>query len=432
MVQLFSHIKSPRLQYAAEIIFGTILGVPYQIIHEEEDISKDQALVIYGAEDPGNGLTIPTEGLLAETFVRDHRPDIHVEAFPKLFYKPSSGKFALDFDLFAAAFYLATEYEKYIHPIFDEYGRYKAGAYREEQLGLFEKPLVHRYAFLLWEKLKEIYPVLQKHKLPAYDFEITMDLDAPWKYLNKPLYIQIGGFAKDIFQGNWSQLAERYQTFVSRKDPYDTLELFNEHVNRKKRRIFFLLERKSNEDSRFTWRSPALRRLIQTLYKAGHQVGIHPSFESFLDAQQISFEKGQLEKLTAPLDSSRQHFLKYRYPHTFRYLLEAGVRHEYSLCLFQCGGFPAGMARPFRWYDLENEAITDLFLHPTILMDRSLMQYASMSPEAALEYAEQLVLMCKQFHGHFTMLLHNDALSESEEWKGWRHAMLVTLKSISS
>ena len=78
------------------------------------------------------------------------------------------------------------------------------------------------------------------------------------------------------------------------------------------------------------------------------------------------------------------------------------------------------MAIPFPWYDLEKEEVTDLILHPTIIMDRTLLNYLHFNPEEGKKRIQNLIRSCRKINGHFTLLLHNDAFSESEEWKGWR------------
>ena len=111
---------------------------------DENALEKNQPIITYGMI--GDGLAVPAEGLLTENFIRDQIPIIHQGDFPKLFFSKNSAEYSFDFDLFAATFYMATEYEKYIRPVFDSYGRYQAGTNRETELGLYQQPLLHQYA----------------------------------------------------------------------------------------------------------------------------------------------------------------------------------------------------------------------------------------------------------------------------------------------
>ena len=119
-------------------------------------------------------------------------------------------------------------------------------------------------------------------------------------------------------------------------------------------------------------------------------------------------------------------------PETYRYLLEIGIRHEYSPCRFQDGGFPAGMCMPYPWFDLEKNESTELILHPTIAMDRTFQQYKSMMAEESVEAFRVLRQRTRQFGGTFVFLFHNDALSESEEWIGWREPLLRFLAEMKA
>jgi hypothetical protein len=83
-------------------------------------------------------------------------------------------------------------------------------------------------------------------------------------------------------------------------------------------------------------------------------------------------------------------------------------------------GFRAGIATPFYWYDLENEQVTPLKLHPFQVMEVTLQQYLELSPDEAIEKVKPLVAAIKAVGGTFTTLWHNSTLSNIDEWEGWR------------
>jgi hypothetical protein len=145
----------------------------------------------------------------------------------------------------------------------------------------------------------------------------------------------------------------------------------------------------------------------------------------------MNHEVKQLQSITGvPVNHSRQHFLRYRLPETFRYLLDVGVKHDYTLGFYSKIGFKTGMAIPYPWFDLDKNKITELILHPTLAMDRTFQAYMKVSPEQALEEVKQLVDKVKAVNGSFTLLLHNDSLSESGEWKGWRSAVEEMIEAV--
>ena len=53
------------------------------------------------------------------------------------------------------------------------------------------------------------------------------------------------------------------------------------------------------------------------------------------------------------ITSSRQHFIRFNLPQTFRHLLDGGIREDFSMGYGSINGFRASVASPFYWYDLE-------------------------------------------------------------------------------
>jgi hypothetical protein len=131
-------------------------------------------------------------------------------------------------------------------------------------------------------------------------------------------------------------------------------------------------------------------------------------------------EKKTLEKiLQHPIVFSRQHFLRMLTPYTFQALLQAGICEDFTLGFAKAPGFRSGTAVPHFFYDLQKEETTDLLLHPTVMMDSTLIFHLKLSPEAALEKIKSLVDACKQSGGDYLSLWHNSNLSGSPEKNPW-------------
>lgn len=401
-----SHIN-PRLQYSLEIIFSYVLKVPFQLVSEVADSTVP--LLEYVTQKHENSYFIPACGLLEEEGMeRRETKDLMTE----------KGE-----DVLAKVFWYITEYEKQSDPLYDQYGRYDEKAYIGFQKGWHREPMIHVWCEKLWKELQAKFPSLERGK-HHYQGMITYDLDHPWKYLNKGVGISLGGMAKRMINGKWAELGEQLRAIFTQKDPYFTFSEMLKLSSPEKTRLFCLIDRHSTQDSRFTYRNKRLRKLIQQLVQQKYTVGIHPSYTTFQDKERIQFEVKKLAEIVGkPIIHSRLHFLRYRLPETFRYLIEAGIQHDYTLGLYSEMGFRTGMAIPYPWFDLGKNEITALMLHPTLAMDRTLQAYMKLSPAEALIEVKILVEKVKEVNGTFTLLLHNDSLSESGEWKGWRDAV---------
>ena len=431
MIVLRVSETSERLTYVADLIFRRLLGLTYRIVGESGPFPRDGSLIIdYTRHTSTSLVAIPNLGLLHETGVRPQKFEILHYEIPYLFAKPSPQPNELEFDIFSAAFYLVTEYEKWATPVYDAHGRYDETAYLSHTEAWYLYPLVHLYAERLW---KFIAPRVSQEKpaRPSFSFRLTFDIDHPWKFLKKGWGLSIGGLVKDIGRGDWGQFQERSRALWTGKDPNQSFDTIFQHCDPSWTQFFFLVDRASPHDGRFTYQHPGYQHLIRQIQEKDYPVGIHPSYTSYLDASRIQVEKTKLESIIQqPVFHSRQHYLRYRYPDTFQYLAEAGIKEEYTLANYSTGGFRTGMAVPYPWFDLSTNRATELLLHPTILMDVTLTQYQGLTPEEGIAYAEKLVQYTHQVGGTFTLLLHNDTLSDSGMWKGWKKHWLNFIEEV--
>ena len=414
---------SPRLTYSLELIFRHILAIPYQLVSSAP--SHSGPMICYGSHDEPGSLHIPDAGLLWEKGTHWPTPLVRGTHYPIIFSSSeaayeSAESHTFPFDIFSSVFWLCSEYAHYQHPDTDQHGRYLEG---ELLTALMPEdgPLVHRWVHELKCWLFQAFPQLaQEQAKQVRAHRITFDLDQPWKYRHKGLHIQLAGLLRDIASAKWARAGERIQTFRSGHDPFDTFDRIQELCPISHTTFFILLERRHLHDSRFTWRHPLWREKIASLHRAGYQIGIHPSYSTSDHQGLIEEESHRLKDITGEMPTTaRMHFLRYQLPDTRRQLLEAGIREDYTPCRFATGGFPNGMAIPYPWYDLLLERQTDLMLVPSTLMDRTLVSYLSQTPESARELLGTYLKWVKWANGSFVVCLHNDCLSESEEWKGW-------------
>jgi hypothetical protein len=362
---------------------------------------------------------------------------------------------AFNFDIFARIFYLISRYEEYkVDPsVLDVHERFSASLSVASRLGFLQQPVVNQYVIELSVKLKTHFPQL-KMQLSRYDFQPTFDFDMAWLYKNKGFLRNAGGLIKDVLKGDFNLAKRRFKILNDAlEDPYFTFNLIKKlHTNcRTKPTVFWLLGDLAKFDKNTHWKHPEFQKLIREI-ASEYTVGIHPSYQS---NQNISILKKEVARLKKILNSdglwvpkmaqnavytegsswaiqnrffhadlpnfpSRQHFLKLRFPETYRRLLDVGIREDWTMGYADETGFRASIATPFQWFDLETNEETDLIIHPFQAMDVTLKQYLNLTPEAATERLRALIETTKSVGGTFTTLWHNDNLAELDDWKGWR------------
>ncbi len=95
---------------------------------------------------------------------------------------------------------------------------------------------------------------------------------------------------------------------------------------------------------------PAIRGLIRHIHERGHEVGLHPSYGTFLDPAAIAGEASRLravceqEGVQQAIWGGRMHFLRWRTPVTLKGWEMAGFDYDSSLGYADLPGFLAAPA----------------------------------------------------------------------------------------
>ncbi|HHG86185.1 MAG TPA: hypothetical protein ENJ82_15655 [Bacteroidetes bacterium] len=407
--------EHPRLRYTLDTVLKEALG--FAFVLQTPDVPRPPGKIPYfnySSEPIPNTVSIPCDGLLYESHIR---PQGSVEyLFPADSAENSSFPAADPFSFF---FYRLSEYAAYQSAERDVHDRY---------LVTNTEPDLERLLRLLEAQFAPIY---DPHNLPRkrreFDYEITIDVDHPWKFRHKGAKVVLGSGLKDLVQGRFRTLAERVRYLSIGKEPFEVFSEIKRICPAEKTTLFFLVAGDHANDSRFSLRMPAYRDLVQQYKDAGFSIGLHPSYLAYLDEARILAEKKLLESVVGPVHRSRQHYLRYRLPETFTYLADAGIREEYSICPPSLLGAKTGLLRPYYWFDLQNNRATTLRLIPAFVMDRTLQQYLKMSPQAALPAIKSWVDQVKKWKGKFVLILHNETFSETGEWRGWRSVIAETV-----
>ena len=423
---VYSPENNYRVSWTFDLLFRELLGIPCRITVRTDEIREYQGpRLVYSFNPIDNIPWVKASGLLFENSIRSQAD--HLDSgetwndHPVIFSngKDLSAKL-LPFDIFSAIFYFVTRYEEYLPFKPDHHGRFPAYESLAYRLNLLEEPIVNRWAIAFAKVLRD-HPDLKLTTVqPTFRFIPTIDVDNAYAFACKGLLRTIGGLWND--RRDMESRNFRFQVLRrNQPDPFDTFNLF-QYLHRETQSDpvwFFLVGRHGRFDKNI---HPANRHFLSLVRRISDHsdTGLHPSYASNANTSLLQKEVATLSEMTGkPVTRSRQHYLKIRFPETYRNLTQAGIREDFSLGFADRAGFRAGIANPFRHFDLRENTPTQLTVYPFQVMDTTLRHYMQLDPGQAIILIRQFIDKTREVGGTFISLWHNESLSEWKTWRGW-------------
>lgn len=339
----------------------------------------------------------------------------------------------IHFDLLGTVFYILTRMEEYQSSVRDEHDRFPASASHAFKNGYLHRPVVDELLEILWHCITLLWPRTERRKtdfrvVPSHDVDVPFvdALTTPRRWLRS--------LAGDLLKRrNYGRVFSRLANIPAirrgdfRRDGNYTfnriMDLSEKHGLRS---AFYFKAGCTNRsyDDGYSIDHPYLRELLRDIHARGHEIGLHPSYETFQDPEET---KKEFKKLRLVCDGEgvrqekwggRQHYLRWEVPRTWRNWSEAGLDYDSSLSYADCAGFRCGTCHEFPVFDLERRDILPLRERPLIVMEGSLFgaQYMGLGGEKAVEMALIMKRACKRYEGQFTLLWHNSNFMTPSMW----------------
>jgi hypothetical protein len=416
---LLVHLEhpSPRARYIVRHLFERMLGWPVTFVGSREEVrSASGPRLVHGTTEEEGCFHVPDSGWLRLSGLDVPAPPPRLEG-GRLSLFERGGKE----DVFASAFFFLSGLDEWTTTARDRFGRVPADALFVVRHGLEGTPWVDRWALELAEALRTQYPALPP---PArrYRHVLTVDVDNALKYQGRSWHRAMGASLKEAARGRLSAVRERWQVRSGTvRDPYAVLPEVLQQVEGKADRTiaFFLMRSEGAFDHAADMRHPKVRALVQATARRA-EAGLHPSFHSSEDDALIVHERQALTDIVGrPVRCTRQHFLRWRMPGTFRTLAAQGFQEEHSFGFSDRTGLRFGTCTPFPWYDLEHDEETELMCWPFAAMDSALADHARLDPHAAARAMAAMVDRVRAVQGTFISVWHDRFLSGHDAFAGW-------------
>jgi hypothetical protein len=415
MILIYVNRVTTRLEYTLDFVFRN-RGIAYKTTNHKASFEQFDGIKLnYSDQEFENIASILPTQLL---FVEDIQS---FELTKKKFHLTECLSFKEVVDPFSSIFYVLTRMEEYNSIQIDSFGRFLGINSLEYQFGWLELAICDRWSNDIIDFLKDKanYQItVLKDKVKVLP---TFDIDNAFAYKHKGvLRSSISNF-KDFFLGRSKRLLERQRVQAGlTKDPYDTYDKLTSLSEEKiEFKMFWLLGDFAKYDRNISHRSGKHKKLIHRMSKYC-DIGIHPSIKSNSYDFYLHNEIERLERILGKnINESRQHFLILKFPYTYQTLINQEITDDYTMGYSDLVGFRAGTSRPFKWFDLTKNEITNLTIHPLSFMDTTLNQSMKLSPLQAIDKIEALYEEVKKFGGEFSFIWHNETIGDYGIWKGW-------------
>lgn len=282
---------------------------------------------------------------------------------------------AFRFDWLETLFFHWSRWEEYAPAPqdLDEIGRMKSSAQLLPRHGLHHIPVVDQLVTAIFQALG--FPETRRPTI----FSLSHDVDA--LHLFGPgfrMLRYLGGVAlRHRSLRAWPRIVSDYRQVRKGQipDPGDTFDWLLRLGPDLEKTIYFGMENHSPYDHFPDLDHPRLLEVRDMARAAGYQTGIHPSFNTWKDADLMLQEHRRAEQwLAAPVVRSRQHYLHFAFPETADILEKTGIKEDATLGFRDRIGFRAGTGFSFHLYSFSSERAYRWVEKPLVAMDAGLVK----------------------------------------------------------
>lgn len=347
-----------------------------------------------------------------------------------IFCRIEGSRITLGLDIFGSAFFMLTRYEEMVTRERDDLERFPARASLAFREGFLKRPLVNEYVEIFWWAVSRLWPGLQR-KERKFQLYLSHDVDWPYCTSNQTLAEIIKSAAGDLLRRkNPALCISRVNSYLRVKagdlaadlgNNFDFLMDVSERHGLQSSFNFIAGRSGGAIDGNYSLPEKWIRGLVRRIHLRGHELGLHPSFNTFRDPVRIREEFAALLQVAAEEGVSqsawggRQHYLRWENPVTWQIWEDAGLDYDSTLAYADHTGFRCGTCYDYPAFNLKNGKALKLREQPLTAMETTLLDYMSLPVEVALKEILELSQLCALFGGNFVLLWHNSSLLSARE-----------------
>ena len=330
-------------------------------------------------------------------------------------------------DLLTSAILTLARFEETFPGPRDNHGRFAASSSIAWREGFLHRPIVDEYGLALAEALSWLLPSWEPFKT-----QMQVNLGHDVDEIGLPFSLR-NSVAHALRRGS---LMSTTRDFMARVSNLETAyeRLLRELVKVELEKGFFpatywKASSAGPHDTGYDPKCDRIQKLMSAFRRAGLELGIHLSYDSFDSLDMFRSEVSTLQSLLGEARiGGRQDYLRWS-PQTWVRWNSMDLAYDASVGFADHVGFRAGTSYPYHPWLLSESREANLLEIPLILMDTALFDYMKLQPSQALRTVSDCVARCKIGGGVFTMVWHNTTMMHPERARSYRE-MLDSLRGL--
>lgn len=315
----------------------------------------------------------------------------------------------------------------------DNHGRFPAIHSHAYKHGYLERPAADEWLHVLGQVIKKQWPQVEL-KQHEFSMKVSHDVDSPSRYGFGSITNILKRMAGDVIKRGdikgamiapWGRLNSAQKLHPA--DPFNTTFdwlMDVSEANNLTSAFYFICGRTSKLDASYEPEHPAIRELMRRIHQRGHEIGLHPSYNTYQKPQLI---KQEADRLRAVLQDEgikqkelggRMHYLRWEHPTTLQAWNDAGLAYDSTLGYADLPGFRCGTCFEYPAFNALTQKQLNIRIRPLIAMECTVIAERYMNlgySEAAFNKLSDLKGKCRQFQGVFTLLWHNSHFTKKAD-----------------
>jgi len=364
-------------------------------------------------------------------------------ALPQSMVQATPAGLHLHYDIPGLTYWMLARCEEVDPPpeLLDNHQRFPATASHACQHGYLERPIVDEWIGILRQVISRLWPRLP---LVQHQFQVVVshDVDRPSAYAFGPWSQFLRNVAGDILKRKAPAVARdriliraTSNRHLHPRDPFNTFNwLMDTSEAAGIHSAFYFICGRTNPslDAQYEPEHPAIRHLMRRIHERGHEIGLHPSYDTCAHPQRIVREGQRLQRICKEegIEQShwggRMHFLRWQWPFTAYGWEQAGFHYDSTLSYADRPGFRCGTCHPYPMFDPVAQRPLPLIQRPLIAMECSVIapRYLGLGyGPASLALFHRLKQRCQDVGGQFTLLWHNSHFTTADDWGLYRQVV---------